>query len=169
MNQGMGVDIVHGNNVSIECNANVQELIVETGELNADMGSENMLIRQSNTKINERANKVMDWIKNIEGLPSLSPVESSEHVIFDSNTLLDKDGPSTFKSKGTWTQFNRMEFGLGGFTKAITIPGLRKRSSHEMHEGQVDVQATKRGKVGSDDGSSDFILARVESHPCPEP
>ena len=45
VNQGMGVDIVHGNNVSIECNANVQELIVETGELNADMGSENMLIR----------------------------------------------------------------------------------------------------------------------------
>ncbi|KAK9984275.1 hypothetical protein SO802_033800 [Lithocarpus litseifolius] len=103
VNQGMGAKIVHGNNVNIECNANVQELIAKTGELNADMG--------------------------------LFPVESSEHVVFDSNTLLDKDGPSKFKPIGTWTRINSIEFGLGGFTKAITIPSLGKRNSREMQEG----------------------------------
>ena len=169
VNQGMGVDIVHRNNITIECNANMLELIAETEELNANMGPKNMLIGQSNTEINERVDKVMDQIENIEGLLGLTPVESSEHVVFNSNTLLDKDGPSNFKPEGTWTRINRMEFGLGGFTIAITIPRLGKRSSREMQEGQVDVQATKRGKVGSDDGSTDFISVRVESHPYQEP
>ena len=62
-----------------------------------------------------------------------------------------------------------MDFRLGGLTKAITIPSLGKRDSREVQEEQNGVQAIKRGKVSSDDGSIDCISARVESHPCREP
>ena len=105
-----------------------------------------MLIGQSNTEINERVDKVMDQIENIKGLLGLTPVESSEHVVFDSNTLLDKDGPSNFKPEGTWTWINRMEFGLGGFTIAINIPRLGKRSSREMQEGKLMFKLLKEVK-----------------------
>ena len=132
VNQGMAADIVHGNNIPNKCYANMQELNAETGELYANIGPENMLIGQSNTKINERADKGLDWFKNNKGLPGLFPMEINEHVVSDSNTILDKDGPSNFKPKGTWTRINRMEFGLGGLTKAITIPGLGKIISREV-------------------------------------
>lgn len=132
VNQGMGTDIVHGNNIKNKCYANVQELNAKTGELNAYMGLENMLIGQSNIEINERADKGLDWFENNKGRPGLFPMEINEHVVSDSNTILDKDGPSNFKPKGTWTRINRMEFGLGGLTKAITIPGLGKRISREV-------------------------------------
>ena len=67
--------------------------------------------------------------ENIVGLPSLFLVESSEHVASNSHTLLDKDGPNNLRPIGMWTRINRMEFGLGGPTKAITIHALGKRNS----------------------------------------
>ena len=52
--------------------------------------------------------------------------------MFDSNTTSDIVGPSNSKPKGTWTRINRMDFGLGGLTKAIIIPRLGKRDSCEV-------------------------------------
>ena len=75
VNQGMGTDIVHGNNIKNKCYANVQELNAKTGELNAYMGLENMLIGQSNIEINERADKELDWFENNKGRPGLFPME----------------------------------------------------------------------------------------------
>ena len=77
-------------------------------------------------------------------------------------------GPNNFKPKSTWTRINRMDFGLGGFSKARMLPGLGKRESREAYEGQVDEQNCKKGKLNSDDESNDHGSARVESHPCRE-
>ena len=38
-------------------------------------------------------------------------------------------GPTNVKPKGSWTHVNRMDFGLGGFSKTIMLPGLGKRES----------------------------------------
>ena len=75
-------------------------------------------------------------------------------------------GPNNFKPKGTWTRVKRMDFGLGGFSKAIMLPGLGKRESHEPYERQADEQNYKKGKLNSDDESNDHGSAGVESHPC---
>ena len=133
------------------------------------MGPEIMAVGQSNMELNEKADK--NWIQteDTRGLPRVLPVESSQHVDSNSHTLLDKNEPINLRPKGMWTRINRMEFGLGEPTKASTIHALGKRNSHEMQEGQVDIQDAKRGKMGSDDGSIDYISARVEGHPCREP
>ena len=34
---------------------------------------------------------------------------------------MDKAGPSSLKPKSTWTKFNRMDFGLGGLSKALQL------------------------------------------------
>lgn len=47
----------------------------------------------------------------------------------------DMSGLNNVKAKGTWTRINRMDFGLGGFSKAIMLPGLGKRESREAYEG----------------------------------
>nr|POE96733.1 hypothetical protein CFP56_43459 [Quercus suber] len=165
VNHGMNAENVHGINTNIECIDNVQELIAETGEINEDMGPKIMLVGQSNTgeinedkgprimlagqsntELNERADKGMIRSGNIEGLSDF-PVESSEHVDSNSNTTLNKNGPNNFGPKGTWTQINRMEFGLGGPTKPITLPALGKRNTHAVQEEQMDVQDTKRSDV----------------------
>lgn len=78
----------------------------------------------------------------------------------------DMSGPNNVKAEGTWTRINRMDFGLGGFSKAIMLPRLGKRDSREAHEGQVDEQNCKKGKLNSDEESNDHGSAGVESHPC---
>ena len=50
VNQGMGVDIVHRNNITIECNANMLESIAETEELNANMGRKTCLLDSQTQK-----------------------------------------------------------------------------------------------------------------------
>lgn len=83
-----------------------------------------------------------------------------------------KAGPSNSKPKSTWTRFNRMNFGLGGLSKALLLPTRGKRSSEpnreeEQHE-NFDVRESKRGKVGAGDDVENIISAGVESHPCQE-
>ena len=75
-------------------------------------------------------------------------------------------GPSNYKPKGTWTRINRMNFGLGGFTKAIVLPGLGKRDSREAHGVQIEEQNFKKGKLSNNEESNDHGLAEVESHSC---
>ena len=43
----------------------------------------------------------------------------------------DQIGPIHLKPKNTWTRMNRMDFGLSGFTKSITLPGLGKRDTRK--------------------------------------
>ena len=169
VNQGMNAENVHGNKVSLECNTNVQELIAETGELNADMGPKIMAVGQSNMELNEKVDKNGIRIEDSEGQPRVLHVESSQHVDSNSHTPLDKIGPNNLRPKGMWTRINRMELGLGEPTKASNIHALGKRNSREVQEGKVDIQDAKRSKMGSDDGSTGYISARVEDHPCREP
>ena len=71
----------------------------------------------------------MEQIREVTGQPTgldLFEVATSkieEGVLgVDSNGLdqrLEKAGPSSLKPKSTWTKFNRMDFGLGGLSKAL--------------------------------------------------
>ena len=55
---------------------------------------------------------------------------------------------------------------LGGFTKAIMLPGLGKRDSREVHGVQIEEQNFKKGKLSNNEESNDHGLAEVESHCC---
>ena len=75
-------------------------------------------------------------------------------------------GPTNVNPKGSWTRVNRINFGLGGFSKTIILPGLGKRESREPYEGQAEEQICKKGKLNSDDENNDHGSVGVESHPC---
>ena len=75
-------------------------------------------------------------------------------------------GPTNVKPKGSWTRVNRMDFGLGGVSKAIMLHGLGKRESREPYEGQAVEQISKKGKWNNVDENNDHGSAGVESHPC---
>jgi len=96
-------------------------------------------------------------------------------TLVDSSGLdqrLEKDGPSSLKPKSTWTRFNRMDFGLGGLSKALQLPTCGKRSSESTREEEqhdnFDNREPKRGKVGDGDVVENIISVGVESHPCRE-
>lgn len=63
-----------------------------------------------------------------------------------------------------------MDFGLSGFTKALTSPTLGKRDS--MNEATACLcdekgrLVVKRGKVDTDGTINDGVLAGVQVHPC---
>ena len=127
-NHGMDAENMYGNSMNYKCHANVKELNVEIGEL----GPKNMLIGQFTTELNAEIDKGLARFKQDEGQSDIIPLEIHNHAIFDNKTTLDMVGPSTSKPNGMWTHINRMNFGLGGLTRAITIPGLGKRDSHEI-------------------------------------
>nr|POE71559.1 hypothetical protein CFP56_12786 [Quercus suber] len=82
---------------------------------------------------------------------------------------LEKVGPSSVKPKSTWTRFNRMDFGLGGLSKALQLPTHGKRSSDSTREEDLcdhsDFRETKRGKVGDNDVVGTILSTGVDSHP----
>lgn len=73
-------------------------------------------------------------------------MEIHNHAIFDNNTTLDMVGPSTSKPNGTWTRINRMDFGLGGLTRAITIPGLGRETLVKYRWGKMLTKLSNEGK-----------------------
>ena len=81
-------------------------------------------------------------------------------------------GPGSVKPKSTWTRFNRMDFGLGGLSKALQLPTHGKRGSVYTREEKLcdhaDFREPKRGKVGDGDVVGTILSAGVESHPCRE-
>ena len=85
---------------------------------------------------------------------------------------LEMVGPSSVKPKSTWTRFNRMDFGVGGMSKALQLPTRGKRSSVSTREEELcdhsDFREPKRGKVGDGDVVGTILSAGVESHPCRE-
>ena len=81
---------------------------------------------------------------------------------------LDQTGPLQPKPKITWTRMNRMDFGLSGLTKSITLPGLGKRDTREREGLQNEEQNAKRGRLSDEEKTKDDVSAGVESHPCRE-
>ena len=81
---------------------------------------------------------------------------------------LDQTGLLQLKPKSTWTRMNRMDFGLSGLTKSITLPGLGKRDTREREGLQNEEQIAKRGRLSDEEQTKDDVSAGVESHPCRE-
>ena len=82
---------------------------------------------------------------------------------------VDKAVPSNLKPKSTWTRINRMDFGLGGLSKALLLPNRGKRSSESNREEKqretIDIREAKHVKVGGGDDVENIISIGVESHP----
>ena len=81
---------------------------------------------------------------------------------------LDQTGSLQPKPKITWTRMNRMDFGLSGLTKSITLPSLGKRDTREREGLQNEEQNAKRGRLSDEEKTKDDVSAGVESHPCRE-
>ena len=81
---------------------------------------------------------------------------------------MDDFGPFTTRPKTTWTRISRMDFGLGGLARAITLPSLGKRDVRETSSGQTKEHETKRGRVLNEEDNVVDISAGVDSHPCQE-
>ena len=92
--------------------------------------------------------------------------EFHEHMPHNNQLVMDGVGLSNYKPKPTWTRFNRMEFGLGGLARAITLPTIGKRDMRDEVGEQVDENEHKRGKVVNECGSLEDLSAGVDSHPC---
>ena len=98
--------------------------------------------------------------------PTATEAQFAETGIKLSN--LDQNGPLQPKAKRTWNRMNRMDFGLSGLTKSITLPGLGKRDTREREELQNEEQIAKRGRLSDEEQTKDDVSAGVESHPCRE-
>ena len=87
---------------------------------------------------------------------------------------LEMFGPSFVKPKSIWTRFNRMDFGLGGLSKALQLPICGNRSSDSTREEELcdhfDFREPKGGKVGDEDGDvvGTILSTGVGSHPYRE-
>uniref|UniRef100_A0A7N2R465 DUF4220 domain-containing protein n=1 Tax=Quercus lobata TaxID=97700 RepID=A0A7N2R465_QUELO len=84
----------------------------------------------------------------------------------------DKARSSNLKPKSTWTRINRMDFRLGGLSKALMLPTRGKRNKESNLEEEqcedIDTREAKHGRVGSGDELENIISVGVESHPCRE-
>ena len=80
----------------------------------------------------------------------------------------DQNRPIHLKPKNTWIRMNIMDFGLSGFTKSITLPGLGKRDVREKQGMQIEEQTLKKGRLSTKEETKDDVSAGVESHPCRE-
>ena len=76
------------------------------------------------------------------------------------------------KPKSIWTRFNRMDFGLGGLSKALMLPTHGKINNDSvMKEEQCEILGSREPKhvrVGNGDDVDNVISAGVESHPWQE-
>ena len=63
---------------------------------------------------------------------------------------------------------NRMDFGLSGLTKSITLPGLGKRDVRERQGMQIEEQTLKKGRLSTEEETKDDVSTGVESHSCRE-
>ena len=164
MNHGMDAKITHVTCASHEFHANVKDVNAEKGE----SGPDSLPTGQLATELNAESVKRLDQSDLDKGQPDIIPVEIQSHALPDNITNPDKTGPNNSEPKGTWTRINRMDFGLAGLTKAITISGLGKRDSRDVKERQHDEQLIKQGKASSAEGSMECRSAGVENHPCRE-
>ena len=109
-------------------------------------------------------------IKNKIGGVHVKPI-SLEDQNSKSGTLFstpDQNRPIHLKPKNTWTRMNRMDFGLSGLTKSITLPGLGKRDVREKQGMQIEEQTLKKGRLSTEEETKDDVSTGVESHSCRE-
>ena len=92
-------------------------------------------------------------------------------LVLEKANLVDTTGLAISWPKTTWTRINRMDFGLGGLTKALTLPSLGKRDTRTNSNDQDEDIQTKKGRVelrGSVEGSDVKISTGVGQPPLPE-
>ena len=81
-------------------------------------------------------------------------------------------GLGSIKPKSIWTRFNRMDFGLGGLSKALQFPTRGKRGSVSTREEELcdhaNFREPKHRKVRDGDVVGTILSAGVESHLCRE-
>ena len=81
-------------------------------------------------------------------------------------------GPGSIKPKSIWTRFNRMDFGLGGLSKALQFPTRGKRGSVSTREEELcdhaNFREPKHRKVRDRDVVGTILSVGVESHLCRE-
>ncbi|KAK9998160.1 hypothetical protein SO802_017763 [Lithocarpus litseifolius] len=95
--------------------------------------------------------------------------EQAEYQVHGLALDNDTNGPIFSKPKPTWTRINRMDFGLGGLARALTLPSVGKRDTCTNSSAQDEDYQSKKGRVedrSNVEGSDTEISAGVDSHPC---
>lgn len=93
-------------------------------------------------------------LSNLEAVQAEYNADGLLYNLFSAiDKLTDKLGPSSSMPKTTWTRINRMDFGLGGLARAITLPSLGKRDTRAISSRQNEEHETKRGRVEGNDVS----------------
>lgn len=125
--QGKGAELTHVDSVNINCHANVTGTNSEIEET----APKNQHFEQLATGLTKVGDT--DLINPITGEGHVEPLPLEGHSVEPRSLTSTSNliGPSNSKPKGTWTRINRMDFGLSGFTKSITLPGLGKRETCE--------------------------------------
>nr|POF16014.1 hypothetical protein CFP56_75990 [Quercus suber] len=83
-------------------------------------------------------------VSNLEGVQADYQVDG---LVLEKANLMDTNGPSVSRPKTTRTHINRMDFRLGGLTKALTLPSPEKRDTHTNNSDQDEDHQTKKGRV----------------------
>ena len=151
-----GVDFVHQANVE---------------EDNSSEAKARLEITLTNNEIDELHKSFSDDISysiTDEGITNCMTNGVQRHKPLNDTKMTEEPGPSSVKPKNTWTRINRMDFGLGGLARAITLSILGKRELKDGEVRQYEEQNTKRGKIVEEKGNIVDISASVDSHPCRE-
>ena len=130
-------------------NAVIQGKGAELAHVNSSEINDHAHITDTNTALKETRPKIQQYdhldtnfsevketgvIKNKIGGDHVKPIPLDDQN-FKSRSLSSTPnviGPSHLKPKSTWTRMNIMDFGLSGFTKSITLPGLGERDASEI-------------------------------------
>ena len=126
--QGKMDELAHIDNSKSNAHAHV----TDTKSALKEIGPKIQQVDQLDTDFTEA--EEMGGIKNKIGGVHVKPI-SLEDQNSKSGTLFstpDQMGPIHLKPKNTWIRMNIMDFGLSGFTKSITLPGLGKRDAREI-------------------------------------
>ncbi|KAK7822842.1 uncharacterized protein CFP56_036059 [Quercus suber] len=121
--QGKGIDIVHADSSEINAHAHTTDTNSALKEIVPKFQQDDHLVTDF-SEVEETG-----VINNKRGGDHVKSISLENHNFnagsFSSTSI--QIGPSQLKPKSTWTRINRMDFGLGGFTNSITLPGLGKR------------------------------------------
>nr|POF27328.1 hypothetical protein CFP56_14446 [Quercus suber] len=162
--QGKGIDIVHVDSSEINAHAHTTDTNSALKETVPKFQQDDHLVTnfsevEETSVINNKTGG--DQVKSIS-------LENQNFNVGSFSSTPVQIGPSQLKPKSTWTRINRMDFGLGGFTNSITLPGLGKRDVREIQGMQFEEQKLKKGRLSTKEDINNDGSAGVESHPCRE-
>ncbi|KAK7841097.1 uncharacterized protein CFP56_015777 [Quercus suber] len=126
--QGKGIDIVHVDSSEINAHAHTTDTNSALKETVPKFQQDDHLVTnfsevEETSVINNKTGG--DQVKSIS-------LENQNFNVGSFSSTPVQIGPSQLKPKSTWTRINRMDFGLGGFTNSITLPGLGKRDKRKV-------------------------------------